>query len=43
LPWITVGVVVLLLGLLAAFRIVSQNADTGQKPAPTAPAPAKTK
>ncbi len=42
MPWITVGVVVLLLGLFAAFRIVTQN-DVAPKAAPTAPAPAKTK
>jgi eukaryotic-like serine/threonine-protein kinase len=43
MAWITVGVVVLLLGLLAAFRIVTQNSDSAPKGAPTAPAPAKTK
>jgi len=38
---ITAGVVILLLGLLVAYRVTSQ-ADSTQKPAPTAPAPAKT-
>jgi serine/threonine protein kinase len=43
MPWITVGVVVLLLGLLAAFRIVTQQSEVAPKAAPAAPAPAHTK
>ncbi len=39
--WLTVGVVVLLLGLLAAFRIMTRDADPSPRPATVAPAKTK--
>jgi serine/threonine protein kinase len=35
---VTIGVVVLLLGILAAYRIMARDGDPAQKPVPTAPA-----